>query len=670
MKRITTLFVFLLVCGIGINAQQRNENEAMNIAKEFLIQRGGNPKLSVASQQKVKSEIRKKVPAKNLDATTKSGYYIVNDEANNRFVIVSSDERLYTILGYSDNGTFDAENAPEGLLEMLDGYDQTYNYIMTSDKKSQVRKKSSYKAIEPLIKTQWHQIYPYNADCPVDPRLEDYADMEDIARSLGIDIRCATGCVATAMAQIMNYHQYPDCGHGSISYKTRTLNISQSMDFSSSPFDWNNMANTYIDGNYSETQKKAIANLMHVCGNSVIMDYTQGGSGAQNPNLAYALIHYFGYNPNIRHYEKKYFKSEEWEQHIHTDLENNRPIIYTGQGLETLDDGTTKPYGHAFVLDGCNSEGLYHINWGYNGKYDGYFELTALNIDDSNYNLDQAMICNISTTENGNKEDLFFAEEYIQSDWLENNKVGGFASGTLSNIYCYSVDANTYSAEFNGEIGIGLFDANLNFIKSLDKYDTNIKAYYGWGKRTFSYIYDNSTFSEGSKYNIAPYAKAKNSSKPTLIRTTNGVSDAYNVEVKDGKIIVNLGWIETSIPSTNKIVNGNYAISAFNFSNTREDWNVTVSQTENKDTVWFSNFDKIGAPGAVAYGIVTNQGTQIKIPTDQVLNGNKYLYNYSSAGDITVYVSSKDSTMTIQDVWGTIEKSSESDSDGTHSVQK
>ena len=654
MKKITFSLLTLLICCISAIAQQRSEGEAIQIAQEFFGKKGKMSHLSIVSQQKVEAQIRKRASASRSASTQSQSYFVVNDDANNRFVIVSADDRLSKILGYSENGCFDADSIPEGLLEIIEGYNQTYDFLLSSEATPKTIAKTSRKAVEPMVKTQWHQIYPYNAECPIDPRYEQYADNEELYLKFGISIRGVTGCIATAMAQVMNYHKYPTCGQGSISYKTRSLNISQSMDFSAMPFDWDNMVATYVDNNYSDVQKNAVARLMHVCGNSVIMDYTAGSSGAQNPDLAYALIHYFGYNPNIRHYEKSYFSSTEWKNIIHNDLENGRPIIYTGQGLQTDEGGNTSRYGHAFVLDGCDADGLYHINWGYNGKYDGYFELTALDIDDSNFNLDQAMVCNIAPQTQGDAEDIFFADTNVQNDWLSNNTVGGYTSATLKNLYCYSVDANTYKDEFDGEIGIGLFDANRNFVKSLASSSVNMKAYSGWSKKSFYFAYDRSTFTEGSRFNIAPYAKATGRENTTFIRTTSGVSDVYNVEVTDGKVIVRLGW--DTIPH-HDIVAGNYDVSAFNFSNTLEDWTVQLSKVERTDTVWFSNIDPIAAEGAAIYGIVTNNGTQIRIPTaDQKMGNNLYLYNYSSSDDIIVFVSDQDTTMTIKDTWGTVER--------------
>lgn len=669
MKKRLLAFSLALIPMLGFS-QNRSESEAIAVAQEFWGGSISRAQLKAVPQKAIASA-KARVKANGTSAAdSKQSFYVINDEEHGRFVIVSSDDRLYKILGYSDNGTFDPQSAPEGLLEMMNGYDNTYNFLSSSTNAPQTVAKEGSNEVLPFIKTQWHQIYPYNAACPIDPRYEQYADNEELYLQHGISLRGVTGCIATAMAQVMNYYKYPACGHGSISYKTTTFSIPQSMSFSTMPFDWNNMADTYADGNYTEVQKNAVAQLMHVCGNSVVMDYTSGNSGALNPDLAYALIHYFDYNPNIRHYEKNYFSSSEWKNIIQNDLEEGRPVIYSGRGMKINDDGTTSTYGHAFILDGCDAEGKYHVNWGYNGQYDGYFELSALDIDDSNFNLDQAMVCNIAPQTIGESEDVFFADKFIHNDWLQSNKsVGGYASTTLDNVYCYSVDANTYNTKFNGEIGVGLFDANRNFIKSLDSYSANMNAFYGWSRKSFSFTYDRSTFTEGSKYNIAPYAKSNSGSKPTFIKTTKGVSDAYNVEVSDGKIIVRLGWLDIPTPPI-EIVEGYYSASAFNFSDTREDWKVNLSIEENSKKVWFTNIDPIAEKNASVYGEIIGNGTQIRIPAGQKLGENKYLYNYSSTDDIIVYVSGEDSTMTIQDTWGAVERSEGAENASQNSLSK
>ena len=190
MKKTILSLVALLVCSISLNAQQRSESEAIQIAQEFLGKKGTTPRLSVVSNQKVEAQIRKNVAgARNATPAKSQSFYVVNDEANDRFVIVSADERMYTILGYSDNGVFDADSIPEGLLEIAAGYNQTYEFLLSQNEPLNVHARASRKIVEPMVKTQWDQVYPYNAECPIDPRFEQYADNEDLYLKFGISIR-------------------------------------------------------------------------------------------------------------------------------------------------------------------------------------------------------------------------------------------------------------------------------------------------------------------------------------------------------------------------------------------------------------------------------------------------------------------------------------------------
>ena len=201
MKRLSFLLFTLLLCGIGLYAQQRSESEAIQIAQNFFREKGIDSHLSVVPYQKINVQVRKAIGAVKRMPSQNQGFYVVNDETNNRFVIVSADERLNTILGYSDYGTFSPENMPDALLEFLDGYNSQYDYLLghaEAYKKNDAAKTPTH-AIEPLIKTKWGQGTPFNGDCPVNNRATDGS-------------KCASGCVATAMAQVMNYHQYPTKG--------------------------------------------------------------------------------------------------------------------------------------------------------------------------------------------------------------------------------------------------------------------------------------------------------------------------------------------------------------------------------------------------------------------------------------------------------------------------
>ena len=306
MKKLLLIIVVLLT-SIGVFSQPRSEQEAMRIARDFFAKstKKKAPQLSVVPQQKLTQQIRKKISSTQKPPTQHSSCYIINDDANNRFVIVSADERLFEILGYSNNGAFSIEDAPDGLLYMLDEYDKQFSLFKAVGSNGMPMKEAkSTEPVEPLISTHWGQGNPYWLLCP------QYGDAY-----------CVSGCVATAMAQVMAYHQYPDYGQGgSISYKTGKLGISQYMNFESQHFEWNKMADTYIyyyDENgvrqnvpqRSDEENKEVAKLMHACGVSVFMDYNtsaNGGSGADPSDISYALIHHFGYNTNIYYAEKDY----------------------------------------------------------------------------------------------------------------------------------------------------------------------------------------------------------------------------------------------------------------------------------------------------------------------------------------------------------------------------
>ena len=245
---------------------------------------------------------------------------------------------MFEILGYSDNGCFDAEKMPIALLEMFDGYDKQYNllkeYSGSLDYVSPRRVATT--AIDPLIKTKWGQSAPYNDDCPTNKRASKETDSPI----------CYSGCVATAMAQVINYHKYFAPRKDSYSYYSSIQKHRQTFEYASTTFDWSKLINVY--GNDATVEQKAeVAKLMHACGVAVSMDYgdkSDGQSGAYPFDIPYAMITYFGYNPNMTYKKKDYYSSDEWDAMILQELQANRPILYSGRGSG----------GHQFILDGCD----------------------------------------------------------------------------------------------------------------------------------------------------------------------------------------------------------------------------------------------------------------------------------------------------------------------------
>lgn len=275
----------------------------------------------------------------------KDAFYIFNADNNGGFVIVSGDDRTIDILGYSDKGRLNIEKAPCNVKWLLECYQQVLDSLAQEPNvksKAKTRGSSSSRAeIAPLITTHWGQGAPYNNLCPE-------FDGE----------KCVTGCVATAMSQIMNYHKWPQGNTNVIdAYTTSSLGIDMPK-LEPTTFNWNDMTNDEV------------ARLMLYCGQSVNMDYRPDASGAARPENAFVDV--FGYSKSTQGFGGKKFTSVHWENHIYNELTSNRPVYYTGH--------SSKLGGHAFVVDGYK-DGLFHINWGWNGDEDGYFLLTGLTED-------------------------------------------------------------------------------------------------------------------------------------------------------------------------------------------------------------------------------------------------------------------------------------------------
>lgn len=267
MRKKLLALALALIPMLGFS-QHRSESEAITVAQEFWGKGVNRAKLKAVSQKSMaKAKARAMAKATSTTSGSMQSFYVINDEARNRFVIVSSDDRLIKILGYSDNGVFNPETAPEGLIDMLNGYDAQYMFI--KDKLSSadnVSSRASIEPIEPMIQTKWGQMTPYNNDCPQNKRATDGS-------------KCASGCVATAMAQVMNYYKYPNVGKGIYLYQSATQGHIIMQDFSNTSFDWSKFSNTYNESS-TEEAKAEVAKLMKACGVSVSMDYGQSSDGS------------------------------------------------------------------------------------------------------------------------------------------------------------------------------------------------------------------------------------------------------------------------------------------------------------------------------------------------------------------------------------------------------
>lgn len=314
---------------------------------------------------KIDSKAAAKAPSMNGGiATAVSPYYVFPFGENKGFAIVSGDDDMPEIVGYADHGTYDANNMPAAMAAFLNNYRATIE-AMKQGNASAIKNIAEAKAlranntrattaVSPLLgDIKWNQSTPYNNMCP------KYDDTN----------LSATGCVATAMAQVMMYWKYPNELKADIQgYKTSTHELTVAGETKGQKYDWENMLPSYYSGNYNQTQADAVAKLMLHCGKAVEMDYGEESGAIVTPGH---LAKYFGYDSDLMlDLSRTCFTLAEWTAIIDKELQAKRPILYSGLTTEG---------GHQFVCDGSDGNGLYHINWGWGGYQDGYFDITILN---------------------------------------------------------------------------------------------------------------------------------------------------------------------------------------------------------------------------------------------------------------------------------------------------
>lgn len=330
--------------------------------------------------------------------------YVFNKD-DHGFVVVSADDRMPALLGYSDEGGVEAGELPPQLEWWLGQYARQGAFLCCNDAdkaeqygcltRSDDEGKDNRDLIPPIIMSRWGQNSPYNLMCPT-------INGENTV----------TGCVATAMAQVIKHYSYPVSGIGTHSYSWIWSNDipaeELSFDFGQTSFDYENMLYAYSQFTDSgDVEKMAVAQLMYACGVSVNANYGLEASGAPAAYVPYALSEFFGYDPGVRYLKRDFFSDEEWEDIIYDELEAGRPVIYGGV--------TSKGGGHEFICDGYQGNGLFHINWGWDGRGNGYYILSALDPNvvgtggfDGGYNYDQLAILHISPSSGGDMRDVWY----------------------------------------------------------------------------------------------------------------------------------------------------------------------------------------------------------------------------------------------------------------------
>jgi len=359
MKKLSLLFV-LLAFAFNVSASKVELEKAVAVA-QFLMEQ------KFDANQIRGEELALAYAAQNPQSTEVPVAYYVFNVGETGFIIIAGNDVAYPILGYSTNGKYEHDNLPpnfqawmedianaisgsvaKGILPTAEISEEWNAYL--SRNAEYFEQTRGDRAVNPLIQTKWNQDNPYWNECPM------YQGN-----------RCYTGCVATAMAQLMKYYNYPAMGTGAMAgYNTKTLGISIPNTSFAVNYNFSNMGGATPT---TTDQQANVAKLMYHCGVSVKMDYTPNWSSAYDQSVGNALTTYFGYDKAMRIEYKPYYSDTQWISMLKQELDANRPVYYSGRVGND---------GHAFICDGYNASNLFHINWGWGGYLDGDYTVTPL----------------------------------------------------------------------------------------------------------------------------------------------------------------------------------------------------------------------------------------------------------------------------------------------------
>ncbi len=342
MKK-TFFFLTILFSTISLFADPVDREQAYKNAQKFLKNNGSGAKL--------------KRPLVSRGETSQQPYYIFNAEDNQGFVVASGDDRTAQILGFGNSGNIDVANIPLNMQELLANYVKQIEALGNKKVTTTTVAGSGKANISSLLSTTWNQDIPYNNSMNV-----------SVPGKTGNPY---TGCTATALAQVLRYHRYPDETKAAIpTFTTNKYHISVPAVAANSPIDWDYMLDAYAGESSTATQEKAVADLMMYCSYALRSDFYPDVTGAYLNTIPPILVDIFGYDPTVMLEASANYTIDSWHKMVYNELTANRPVVYGASSIGG---------GHAFVIDGYRTDGYYHINWGWEGACDNYFLLHIAN---------------------------------------------------------------------------------------------------------------------------------------------------------------------------------------------------------------------------------------------------------------------------------------------------
>lgn len=482
-------------------------------------------------------------------------FYIFNFTGNiNGYVIVSADDILFPIIGYSFEGIFDNLKISPALNDWLISRKKEIMYAIEHQYKpdetivNEWKRLAimpigrSYRSVSPLITAKWGQGKYYNRNCP-----------QDAAAPSSQDGRTLVGCVAIAMGQIMKYFQSPATGSGSHSYYHSTYGT-LSANFGMTTYNWSNMPNTLSSHNSD------VATLLYHCGVSVEMNYGISGSSAYPSDAAYALTNYFGYVSTIQKKDKNNFSTSTWENMLKTELDNGQPMLYFGYGSSG---------GHAFVCDGYqgSSNNHFHFNWGWDGYLDGYFYVSSLNPGTMDFTNNQGAIMGIKPGVNSGAVISLYDDIDVTPDTLVQYQAGSV----------WVKLANLSTIDFTGDYRCAIYTLSGQFVELIDTYNniTLKKGYYY--TNGFSFNKSSITAVAGTYQVVIEYKPSGGSWK---LVSNNGYTHPLKIVIKTGSSSSDIRVYKAISITPSPLVQGDSAevwLDVANYSATSFNGDFTVS---------------------------------------------------------------------------------------------
>lgn len=435
MKRI--LFLFFCLWALCLSAENIPVDRALKKATDFF--RNNSPQLGISNLQMVYDGETQA----SRSAGTAPALYVFDNPNGKGFVVVAGDEIARPVLGYSFENNFPKGELPEPIKGWLEGLKKQIN----DGREKGMEPIADSRSLEDIgevvvqLKTaQWGQRSPYNTYCP------------------SIDGKLApTGCVITATAIVMHYHQWPEKGTGTLpGYTVHGTNIEMPEIELGHIYDWNNMPYMYETNKYSSEQGHQVARLMADLGTMLTAVYGVNGTGSTIDKIPRLLPVYMDYDKSMYNAKRSHYSKADWYALLNNEFQQGRPIIYSGN---------SKDGSHAFVLDGYTSKQFYSINWGWGGSSNGYFLLDALETESDlimDYHFNQSAIIGLKPNEGGDiEEKILMGSEGISTTETEFQRNSPFEI-TVNYI------VNGGSSVFDGKIMWALTDESGNIKEQLE----------------------------------------------------------------------------------------------------------------------------------------------------------------------------------------------------------